>query len=99
MNRNTNMKVSQVKLIFKDLALRKATANIRLANPEDTEIATVEDRDAYLGPIFIEGETCEDLHCVIRDGTVNVNFIEGGERISYVYPQSDLGRTRLVQPA
>lgn len=93
------MKAKSVKLIFKDVAIRKATANHRLANVEDEGITTIEERDAYLGPEFIEGETCEDLHCIIRDGVVNVNFIEGAERISYIYPQVDLGRTRIVSNA
>lgn len=94
------MKVNMIRLIMKDKGLARYCAERRLSNPEDLGIQTQEDVDAYQGATFVdfgEGETCEDLHLVIRDGVYMVNFIEDGERHNYVYPMTEYGRVYYTQ--
>lgn len=95
------MEVIQVKhvgIIFRDLEQRKIAGYARLAKPEDTVITTVEQADAYLGPKFTEGETCHKLSLSLCDtmACVNVQEIEGGECISYVYPLDTVARIMII---
>ena len=87
------MKCSEVVVtLFPADALRAGMA--RLANVEDTDIATLEQAENYRGAVFTENLTTTiDLPGVDRDGLACVNFVyEEGVRVNYDYPIHSLKR-------
>ncbi|QBQ76729.1 hypothetical protein KAW1A4500_00023 [Escherichia phage vB_EcoP_KAW1A4500] len=92
------IQAKHVGIIFRDLEQRKVAGHTRLAKEEDTAITTVEQADTYRGPEFTQGETCHQLSLSLCDtmASVNVQEVEDGECVSYVYPLDTIARIKVV---
>lgn len=90
------MKCKLVELILNPEDAARAGA-ARLAKEDDNDVVTEEQAKAYRGASFVEGEGCQSLHVVYRDGLACVNFVnEAGERVNYDYPIHTLKRIKRI---
>lgn len=87
--------IKELGIIFRDREQQRIAGKARLEKEDDNGVTTVEQAEAYRGPTFIVGETCDHLDFTVENGLFVVMVTEGEDKSSYMYPLDTLARVHI----
>lgn len=87
--------IKELGIIFRDREQQLRAGKARLDKEDDNGVTTVEQAEAYRGPTFVAGETCDSILYAVGDGVVAVCVSEEGQKTEYVYPLDTVSRIHI----